>query len=171
MMRPKHREFQLLVGGAEVDEQIVNFVEHFVGAGVLAVNLVDDDHHGQAGLKGLAQHETGLRQRPFRGVHQQDRAAGHGKGALHFATEVGVAGSIDNVDFYALPVDGAVLGRNGDTAFTFQIHAVHDAVIHLLIVAKDARLLEKTIHESGFAVIDVSDDRHVAKVIILLHPL
>ena len=155
--------------GVQVDEQVVNFVEHFLGAGVLAVNLVDDHNHGQTGLKGFAQHKTRLRQRPFSRVHQQDRAGSHGERALHFAAKVGVARGVNDIDLDPFPVDGAVLGGNGDAAFAFQIHFVHHAVVNLLVGAEHAALLEQTVHEGGLAVVNVGDNGDVTKGFIVLH--
>ena len=43
----------LVVVGVEVDEQLVDLVEHLVGAGVGAVDLVDDDDRRQAGASAL----------------------------------------------------------------------------------------------------------------------
>ena len=162
----EHGEFQLFVVGAEVDEEIVDFVEHFLDAGVLAVDLVDDHHHGQAGLQGLAQHKACLWQRAFGGIHQQDGAAGHGQGAFHLAAKVRVAGGVDDVDFDTFPADGAVLGGNGDAAFAFQIHVVHDAVIDLLIRTEHAALAEHGIHQGGLAVVNVGYDGNIAQFFI-----
>ena len=38
----EHREFKLFFRGVEIDEQVVDFVQHFLRAGVLAVGLADD---------------------------------------------------------------------------------------------------------------------------------
>ena len=165
----EHRKFQLFVIGAQIDEQIVDFVEHLVRPGILAVDLVDDHHHGQAGIQRFLEHKAGLRQRPLGGIHQQDGAGGHGQGTLHFAAEIGVAGGVDNIDLHAFPVHGAVLGGNGDAAFAFQVHAVHDAVIHLLIGAEHPALTKEGVHQRGLAMVDVSNNGHIAKKSILFH--
>ncbi len=163
----EHRELELAVVGAKVDEEVVDFVDHLFDARVLAVDLVDDHDDGQVGFKGLAQHEAGLRQGAFRGVHEEDGAAGHGEGALDLAAEVGVARGVDDVDLHALPGDGAVLGGNGDPALALEVHVVHDAVLHLLILSENAALLEEGIDKGGFAMVDVGDDGHVAEILVL----
>ncbi len=53
---------------------------------------------GMPELERLAEHEARLRERPFGGVHEQDRAVGHLERALDLAAEVGVAGRVDDVD-------------------------------------------------------------------------
>ena len=163
----EHRELELAVVGAKVDEEVVDFVDHLFDARVLAVDLVDDHDDRQMRLEGLAQHEARLREGAFRGVHEQDGAAGHGERALDLAAEVGVARGVDDVDLDALPGDGAVLGRNGDPALALEIHVVHDAVLHLLVLSENAALLEEGINKGGFAVIDVGNDGHVAEILVL----
>ena len=162
----EHGEFELALVGVEVDEQVIDFVEHFVGAGVLAVDLVQHHDDGQFKAEGLAQHEAGLGKRAFGSVHEQDNAVHHGEGAFHFTAEVGVAGGVEDVDAHILPLHGAVLGGDGDAAFTFQLHAVHDAVVHFLVGAEHAALLEEGVDQGGLAVVDVGDDGDIAKRLV-----
>ena len=94
----ERREIELLVVGVEVEEQLEHFVEHFGGARVGAVDLVDDDDRLEAERERLAGDELGLRHRPFGGVDQQDDAVDHGEDALDLGAEIGVAGRVDDVD-------------------------------------------------------------------------
>jgi hypothetical protein len=87
----EHGEVELLLGRVEVDEQVVDLVEHFLHARVGPVDLVDDQQRRQPALERLAQHEARLRQRPFRGVDQQEHAVHHRQRPLDLAAEVGVA--------------------------------------------------------------------------------
>ena len=59
----EHREIELVLGRVEIDEQIVDLVQHFLRARVGPVDLVDDDNRRQPALERLAQHEARLRQR------------------------------------------------------------------------------------------------------------
>ena len=155
-------KFELLFARIEVNEQIVDFVEHFLRPGIGAVNLVDDHYGRQPGFQRLAQHIAGLRQRALAGIDQQHDAVNHFERALHFAAEVGVAGSIYDVDFYVVVEDGGVLGQDGDAALALQLVGIHDALGHHLIGAEGARLAEHGVHQRGFAVVNVSDDGDVA---------
>src|SRR5581483_1286028 len=60
--------------------------------------------------------------------------------------------------------DGRVLGENRDAALFLEVIRVHDALVHLLVGADGAGLLEESVDERGLAVIDVGDDRHVANI-------
>ena len=65
---------------------------------VSAVNLVDNNDRTQAKRKRLASHKLGLRHRAFSGINEQDDPVDHRKDPLHLATEIGVAGRIDDIN-------------------------------------------------------------------------
>src|SRR5205814_2656659 len=65
--------------------------------------------------------------------------------------------------------DGRVLREDRDPALALEVVRVHDALIDLLVRANRARLLEESVDERGFAVIDVRDDRDVADIVTKLH--
>src|SRR5690606_17806568 len=88
----------------------------------------------------------------------------HRQHALHLAAEVGVPGGVDDVDAVAVPLDGGVLGQDGDAAFLFLVVAVHHALGQHRALGQGARLLQQLVDEGGLAVVDVGDDGDVAKV-------
>ena len=162
-----------VIGQAE--QQIGGFADDLFDTGVGAVDLVHAQDDRQLGLQGLAQHESGLRQRAFGGVHEQHDAVDHGDAALDLATEVGVAGGIDDVEGDALRVavlggqrtgvfHGRVLGEDGDTLLAFQIVGIHHTIRHFLTLGKHVRLLKHGIDQGGLAVIDVSHNRHITDI-------
>lgn len=77
-----------------------------------------------------------------------------------------MAGGVDDVDFHAVPAHGTVLGGDGDAAFPFQIHAVHDTVINLLVASENPALAEKGVHERGLAVVNVSNDGNITELFV-----
>ena len=158
----EHREVELILVGVEIDEQVVDLVQHFRGARVGPVDLVDDDDRRQPALERLAQHEPRLRQRPFRRVHQQHHAVHHRQRPLDLAAEVGVARRVDDVDQEVLVVNGGVLGQNRDAALALELVAVHRALGDALVRPERAALVQQRIHQRGLAVIDVGDDGDVA---------
>ena len=159
----ERREVELLVVGVEVEEQFENLVEDFGGAGVGAVDLVDDDDRPEAERERLAGDELGLRHRPFGGVDQQDHAVDHRQDALDLGAEIGVAGRVDDVDVGAVPVDRRALGEDGDPALLLEVGRIHRPLLDALVVAEGAGLAEQLVDQRGLAVIDVGDDRHVAE--------
>ena len=161
----EHRELQLVLAGVEVDEQVVDLVQHLPGPGVLAVDLVDDHDRRQLQLERLAQHEAGLRQRPLAGVHQQQHAVHHLERALDLAAEVGVARGVHDVDLGAAVAHRRVLRQDGDALFALEVVRVHHALDHLLVLAEHAALPEHGVHQGGLAVVHVRDDGDVAQVL------
>ena len=158
----EHGKIELIFVGVEIDEEVVDLVQHFLRAGVGAVDLVDDHDRRQLGFERLAEHVTRLRQRAFAGVHQQHDAVHHLEGAFDFAAEIAVAGRIDDVDLHAVVEDRGVLGQDGDAALALEFVGVHDALDVSFVGAKDAALAEHGVDERGLAVVHVGDDGDVA---------
>jgi hypothetical protein len=44
-------------------------------------------------------------------------------------------------------LDGRVLRENGDALLAFEIHRVHDAVLHVLVLAEGAGLPQHGVHQ------------------------
>lgn len=121
------------------------------------------------GGQGLAQHETGLRQRALGGVDQQQHPVHHGQPALHLTAEVGVAWGVDDIDDGRRPVrmpamHGRVLGQDRDALFLLQVPGVHEALDRVVTtVVQRARLPQHRVDQGGLPVVDVGDDGDVAK--------
>ena len=162
-----------LVGevGGQAQEQVHGLVDDFFDPRVGAVGLVDQEDHRQVRGEGLAQHEAGLGQRALGSVDEEDDAVDHGQAALDLATEVGVAGGVDDVDGDGLAVGGrsvvghrGVLGQDGDALFALQVAGVHGAVFEVVVRGEGVGLLEHGVDQGGLAVVNVGDDRDVAQV-------
>ena len=157
-VRVEHRKLQLVFGRIEIDEQVVDLVQHFLGARVRAIDLVDDDNGRQPPFQRLPQDEPGLRERAFRRVDQQHHAVDHRQRSFHLAAEIRVARRVDDVDEDVLVVNGGVLRHDGDPALALEIVAVHRALGDALVGAERAALMKERIDQCGLAVVDVRDD-------------
>ena len=104
-----------------------------------------------------------MRQRPFRGVHQDDGAVDHIENALHFPAEVGMTRRVDDVDACVLPDDGGALGEDRNPALALQIVGIHGALEDPLVLAERAGLLQELVDERGLAVVDVGDNCNVSE--------
>ena len=133
---------------------------------VFSVDLVDHHDHLEAGLQGLFQDKTRLRQRPFGGIHQKDGAVGHGERPFHLAPEVGMSGGVDDVDLHPVPDHGTVLGGNGDAALAFQIHIVHNPGLNLLAFAEHAALAEHGVYKGGLPMVYMGNNGDVSDALI-----
>ena len=81
---------------------------------------------------------------------------------LNLTAEVGVTGGIDDINQGVLVVNGGILGKNGNAPLPFQVVGVHDTVRNLFPFAKNTGLLQQSIYQRGFTVIDVGDNRNIA---------
>ena len=158
------REIELLLAGVERRKQVEDFVDHRRRPRVRPVDLVDDDNGLEADLERLRHHEFGLRQRPFGGVDQHQRAVHHVEDALHLAAEIGMAGRVDDVDAGVVPEDRGHLGQDGDAALALEIVGIHRALGHPLVLAEGAGLLQQPVDQGGLAMIDMGDDGDVAQL-------
>ena len=158
------RKVELLVGGVERGEEIEDLVDDLDRASVVLVDLVDADDRFQPDLERLADHELGLRHRPFGGVDQHDRPVDHRQDAFDLAAEIGVAGRVDDIDAHVLPHHRRRLGENGDPALALEVVRIHHPFGDALIVAERARLLQEPVDERCLAVVDVGDDGDIAKL-------
>ena len=160
-----HREVELLVGGAQAHEEIEGLVQHPVGTGAVAVDLVDHHDGAQAPGEGLLGDEAGLGHGAVHGVHQQQHRVHHGEHALHLAAEVGVAGGVHDVDAVAVPADGGVLGQDGDATLPLQVVGIHDAIGRGRTLVQGSGLLQEFVHEGGLAMVHMGDDGDVAQLL------
>ena len=159
------RELDLVLVGVEVEEQLIHLVHDLRHARVGAVDLVDDEDHGQLRLQRLAQHEPRLRQRPLGGVHEQEHAVDHRQPALDLPAEVGVPGGVDDVELDVPVAQRGVLGEDRDPLLALEVHRVHHPRGHVLADPERARLPQHRVDQRRLAVVDVRDDRDVADVI------
>ena len=158
------RKVELLVGGVERGEEIEDLVDDLDRASVLLVDLVDADDRLQPDLERLADHELGLRHRPFGGVDEHNRAVDHRENAFDLAAEIRMAGRVDDIDAHVLPHHRRRLGENGDAALALEVVRIHDPFGDALIVAERARLLQEPVDEGRLAVVDVGDDGDIAEL-------
>ena len=140
-IRIDHRKIELVFGGIEVDEKVVDFVEDGSGARVGPINFVE--HHDRLQLRGerLLQDVARLRQRPFARVHQNEHAIHHAQRAFHFAAEIAVAGRVHDIDFRVVIGDRGILRENRDSALALEVVGIHNARDNFLVRAKNAALL------------------------------
>src|SRR5262249_42719722 len=85
---------------------------------------------------------------------------------LDLGAEVGVAGSVDDVDGVALIGDRGVLGEDGDAALALQGVGVQDLLLRLVLFHVELPgPLEQRVDQGRLAVVDVRDDGDIAYVL------
>jgi hypothetical protein len=79
-----------------------------------------------------------LRQTAFGRVDKEHHAVNHLQHAFDFAAEVRVSRRVDDVDLHVAITNGGVLRHDSNAALTLEIHGVHHALAHLLVLAEGA---------------------------------
>ena len=153
----EHRGIELLVGCIKLEKKLKNLVTDLVKTGIGTVDLVYDNDYSVIHRKCLFKHEASLRHRPLCRVNEKDNAVYHFEYALYLAAEIGVTGSIYDVDFNVLIIYCGVLCKNCYTALAFKIVRVHYAVGGLLIFAVYTALTKHFVNKSCFTVVNVRD--------------
>ena len=128
-----------------------------------AVYLVDNDDDPVTELKCPRQDEAGLRHRALGGIDKQDNAVDHLEYTLDLAAEVGVSRGVNDIDLCIAVLHGGIFRHDGDATLTLKVVGVHYTLNDLLIFTVDAALLEHLVNESGLAVVDMGDYRHISE--------
>ncbi len=151
-------EVEVMVERREREKEVADLLLHFEGPRVRAVDLVDENDRPLVPFDRLFQHETGLRQRPFGRVDQEEHAFHHRQDALDLGAEVPVPGRVDDVDDRVAIADGRVLREDRDPPLALEVSGVHDQLGNLLAGAKGAALFQQCVDERRLAVVNVGHD-------------
>ena len=73
-----------------------------------------------------------------------------------------MAGGVDNVKAGALPFHAGAFRQDGDAALALLVVGIHGALVHVLVFAHRAGLLEQLVDQGGLAMVDMGDDGNVA---------
>jgi hypothetical protein len=154
------------VGGVESDGLLNGFLgAHDVRRG--QIDFVDDGNDLKAVIDGQVSVGQRLSLDALACVHHQQRAFAGSQGARDFVAEVHVAGRVDEVELVGIAVVGLVhhahgMGLDGDAALALQVHVVENLGLHLT-AGYGACELQQTVAQRRLSVVDVCDDREVAK--------
>jgi hypothetical protein len=144
------------------------------------INLVDDDDRLDTLTKGLSENGFGLDTDPFDTIDDDKSAISHTKRCGDLGREIDVTGRIDQVDqelvtlnllwdvfqiFFIrqVGVQGDGGGLDGDASILFILAGVCEPSLASFGSRDDTSALDQRVGECGFSVIDVSNDRHVAR--------
>ena len=163
-VRVDDRKVDLRLVGIEVEEELIDLIDHLADPSIGPIDLVHHQDHRQLGLERLAEHEARLGEGPLGGVDEEQHPIDHRQPALDLPTEVRMPGRVDDVEL-GLPVpNGRVLGEDRDPLLPLEIGGVHDPLGDVLAGPKRAGLPEHGVDERRLAMVDVGDDGDVAEV-------
>ena len=143
-----------------------NLINYGIRSCFRTVNLIDTYDNRKFQLKCFSQNEFCLRHSTFKCINNKYNTIYHLKNTFYFSTEIGMSRSVNDIDLCIFINNCSVFGKNGNPSFPFNIAAVHDSFLYLLIGTEDTALSEQLIHQCGFAVVNVRDDRDVAEIFL-----
>jgi hypothetical protein len=144
-----------------------------------AIYFVDEQNGLDLLTKSLTEYSLGLDANTFDVIDDDKCTVSDTKGSGDFSGEVDVSGGVDKVDEVRLSVHLVydigfevkwhTCWFDGDTTFLFIGTGVSGTHISSLIAGNDTGFGNKGVSKGRLAVIDVSDNRHVADVVRLTH--
>src|SRR5581483_9522706 len=131
-----------------------------------AVHLVDEANTRDAVFVRLAPHGFRLRLDAGDRIEHGDRAVEDAQRALDFGGEVDVARRVDDVDAVIAPEAGRRGRRDGDAAFLFLLHPVHDggAFVDFTNLVRNPGVEQDPFRGRRLAGIDVRHDADVSRL-------
>ena len=139
------------------------------------VDLVDEQHRLDLLLEGLAHHGLGLRHGAFDRTGEDETAVNRTHGTGHVATEVDVAGGVDEVDQEIVAFVGvhhrSAGGVDGDATSGFLLVEVEHAGRTGKVGGHHAGTGDEVVRQRGLSVVDVSSDAEVADLWEIVHDL
>src|SRR6185436_11670485 len=135
------------------------------------IELINETNTRNAILVGLTPDCFGLRLNARDTVEYGNGAIKDAQAALDFHCEVHVPGGVDDVDAMidavSFPEASGRGAGDGDTAFLFLLHPVHDrrALVHLADLVRDAGVIKDTFRGGGLTGINVSHDADIPEQI------
>ncbi|CAB5034363.1 unannotated protein [freshwater metagenome] len=158
-------EFNLLLVRIKIEEEFISLVENFGDTSIRTINFVDNQDDRKFFRERFTQHKTGLWKWAFRGIHQEEHTVNHFESAFYFATEVGVAWGVDDVNGHVTTLHRRVFCENSDALFALEIHGIHHTILAfaLFLVSSESTGLPKhCINECRLTMIDVGDNSYVS---------
>ncbi len=151
---------------AALAEALLNGLDQFVELDVVGVHLVDDQHASQAALAGLIEHAPGVHLDAVGSGDDDDRRLDGTERLQRGTDEIGVAGSIEDVNLLPLVFQDQQTGINRVVPFLFFLVVVGNAgaVVHAAAAVHRLGLKQKVIGQRGLARCSMSHQGDIANV-------
>ena len=147
-----------------------NLVLDFLGLCRIEVDLVDYGNNLQVVVDGHVEVGYCLCLYALRSVDNQQRTLAGGDGTRHFVGKVDVSGSVDQIEGIMGAFEDIVhlygMALDGDTSFALQVHVVEHLGFHVL-GGNSISVLQQSVGQGAFAVVDVGNDAEVADILHL----
>jgi hypothetical protein len=145
-------------------QDILDLIDDAIKIGADAVEFVDENQAGDAGVIGITPVGLGLGLDAPRAAEDADATIEHLERAVDLDGEIHVARGVDDIQPTTLPLTGGSSGLNGDAALRLLLHEVHGglAVMHLTQAMDLARQLENPLGRRRLTRIHVGKNTDVS---------
>ena len=99
------------------------------------------------------------------GIDDQKGSVHHFHDSFHFATEIGVARRIDDINPITVPLERGVFCANRNSFFALEVHRIHHPFLDFLVGTKSTGLAQQLIDQCGLTVINVRNDGNVTNLV------
>ena len=97
-------EVKLVFGSVKREHKVEYHLIHLFRTTVRLIYLIHHDDRFESNLQSLLQHEPCLWHRTLKGIDEEQASVGHIKHTFHFASEVRVSRSVNNINLCTFPI-------------------------------------------------------------------
>ena len=139
---------------------VAQLLGHLVKGGMLTIHLIDNKHTAHAALHGIFEHLLSAHIEAGDSADHDTHGFHHAQGADHLADKIKIAGHIDDVEHFAIPVAGRGGGADGAVTADFFGLKVRGgiAILHLALTIHDTSGVEHRLSQRGFALAAMSHE-------------
>ena len=161
----QERTVQLFIGSIQIHQKFQHLIHHLGGTCLRAVDFVQTYNHMKIKFQRFFQHESGLGHSTFKSIYHQNHAVHHFQHPFHLAAEIGMPRGINDVDFCSFIIYCRIFGQDSNATLPLDVVGVHYPLLNFLVFPEYAALAQQLIHQGGFAVVYVGDDRHISDIV------
>jgi hypothetical protein len=173
-------------GFDHTSKALVSFVHILLELKNDTIDLVDHKNGLDTFSKSLTQDSLGLHANTFDAIDNDESTIGHTESSSNLRGEINVSGGINQVDKESASlgerdISGVEVGEfveesntsgfDGNTTFLFVRSRVGVTSLTGLLLGNNTSTTHERVGKSRLSVIDVSNNRHVTNVMLLVHDL
>ena len=114
----------------------------------------------------MLKNKASLRPRSIKSIDEKADAIDPVPDTFDLAREIGVARSIDDIDFIAVVVDSGGLSKNRDATFVFNRVVIPCADPDFFVLTESTAGLQKRIDKGCFSVVNMRNNGYISDFVI-----
>ena len=102
-------KFKLFIACTKLNKQTQNLIHDLIRTCARTINLVDNDYRNLIKFKSFPENEPRLRHTAFKRIYEKQNAVYHLENALNLTAEIGMAGSVNDINSITVIINGCIL--------------------------------------------------------------